>query len=120
MNRELKNKGGRPKVNAANKKTVAITVRLTPVEYARLVSRAQKANIKPVSRFIVYSSMHNVIEQNFLRSDVDALKSIAKMGSNLNQVAHQANIFGLPSVEYAARDLMIQIKDVLQAISRRL
>lgn len=120
MKQEFKNKGGRPKVNAANKKTVAITIRLTPLEYARLIARSQMANIKPVSRFVVYSSMHNVIEQNLLRSDVDVLKNIAKMGSNLNQVVHQANIFGLPRVADEAMELMRHIKDVLQSISRRL
>lgn len=40
------------------------------------------------------------------------------MGSNLNQLAHQANIFGVKSVEDAVLELMEQISEVVQAILR--
>jgi len=42
------------------------------------------------------------------------------MGSNLNQLAHQANISGVKSVEDAVLELIGQISEVVQTISRRL
>lgn len=67
-----------------------------------------------------YSALNNIIMQHFLRSDVEFVKDIAKMGNNLNQIARQANIFGLPAVADAAEVLISQIQEVVQAISRRL
>lgn len=120
MNREFKNKGGRPKVNPADKKSIAITIRLTPVEYARVRARVDAANFSSVTEFITYSALNNLIVQHFLRSDVEFVKDIAKMGNNLNQLARLANISGFPIVADAATVLIAQIKDVVQAIGRRL
>jgi hypothetical protein len=120
MNRELKNKGGRPKVNPADKKSIAITIRLTPVEYARIRARVNAANFSSVTEFITYSALNNLIVQHFLRSDVEFVKDIAKMGNNLNQLARLANTSGFPIVADAATVLIAQIKDVVQAIGRRL
>lgn len=120
MNREFKNKGGRPKVNPADKKSIAITIRLTPVEYARIRARVNAANFSSVTEFITYSALNNLIVQHFLRSDVEFVKDIAKMGNNLNQLARLANTSGFPIVADAATVLIAQIKDVVQAIGRRL
>jgi len=120
MNREFKNKGGRPKVNPADKKSIAITIRLTPVEFARIRARLKAANFTSMTEFIIYSALNNIIVQHFLRSDVEFVKDIAKMGNNLNQIARQANIFGFPAVADAATDLIAQIREVVQAIGRRL
>ena len=54
--------------------------------------------------------------QHFLRSDVEFVKDIAKMGNNLNQLARLANISGFPIVADAATVLIAQIKDVVQAM----
>ena len=120
MNREFKNKGGRPRVNPADKKSIAITIRLTPVEYARIRARVNAANFSSMSEFITKSALNNLIVQHFLRSDVEFVKDIAKMGNNLNQIARQANIFGLPAVADAAMDLIVQFQEVVQTIGRRL
>lgn len=120
MNRETKNKGGRPKVNPADKKSIAITIRLTPVECARIRARLKAANFTSMTEFIIYSALNTLIVQHFLRSGVEFVKDIAKMGNNLNQIARQANIFGFPAVADAAEDLISQIQEVVQAISRRL
>lgn len=120
MNEERKNKGGRPKVNPADKKSIAITIRLTPVEYAIIRARLKAANFTSMTEFITYSALNNIIMQHFLRSDVEFVKDIAKMGNNLNQIARQANIFGFPAVADAAEDMISQIQEVVQAIGRRL
>ena len=120
MKQEIKNKGGRPKVNPADKKSIAITIRLTPVEYARIRARVNAANFSSVTEFITYSALNNLIVQHFLRSDVEFVKNIAKMGNNLNQIARQANTFGFPAVAEAATVLIAQIQEVVQEIGRRL
>ena len=120
MNREFKNKGGRPKVDAVSKKSVAITIRLTPVEYARVMARAKAANFNSLSEFIAHSSLNNIIVQHFLRTDVEFVKDISKMGNNLNQLVRHAHTYGFPEVADAAMALTIQIRNLVQAIGRRL
>ena len=51
---------------------------------------------------------------------MEFVKDIAKMGNNLNQLARLANTSGFPIVADAATVLIAQIKDVVQAIGRRL
>ena len=96
---QKKNKGGRPR-KTTDKKSKALTIRFTKTEY--------------------HAALHNPIQQHFLHSDVEFVKDLAGMGSNLNQLAHQANISGVKSVEDAVLELIGQISEVVQTISRRL
>lgn len=115
-----KNKGGRPKKDDLNKKSIAITIRFTPGEFGRVLTRTELANFKSSTSFIVHSALHNTIEQHFLHSDVEFLKDLAAMGNNLNQIARHANTYGFPGVADDARELIGKIAEVVQTISRRL
>lgn len=115
-----KNKGGRPRKKDIHKKSKAVTIRFTPINYARVSARSEKSNYKSVAEFIEDAALNNPIQQHFLHSDVEFVKDIAGMGSNLNQLAHQANIFGLQSVKDAVMELISQISEVIQKINRRL
>ena len=95
-----KNKGGRPR-KTTDKKSKALTIRFTKTEYLRVNARRKQANFNSTSEFVAHSALHNPIQQHFLRSDVEFVKDLAGMGSNLNQIAHQANIFGIKAVEDA-------------------
>ena len=114
-----KNKGGRPR-KTTDKKSKALTIRFTKTEYLRVKARKKKANFKSASGFVAHAALHNPIQQHFLHSDVEFVKDLAGMGSNLNQIAHQANIFGIKAVEDAALELLKQISELVQAIGRRL
>lgn len=116
---QKKNKGGRPR-KTTDKKSKALTIRFTKTEYLRVNARRKQANFNSTSEFVAHSALHNPIQQHFLRSDVEFVKDLAGMGSNLNQLAHQANIFGVKSVEDVVLEVIGQISEVVQAISRRL
>ena len=116
---QKKNKGGRPR-KTTDKKSKALTIRFTKTEYLRVKARKKKANFKSASGFVAHAALHNPIQQHFLHSDVEFVKDLAGMGSNLNQLAHQANISGVKSVEDAVLELIGQISEVVQTISRRL
>ena len=115
-----RNKGGRPRKDDMCKKSIALTIRFTPTQYGIILTRTELANFKSPAEFIAYSALHNTIEQHFLHSDVEFIKDIAGMGSNLNQLTHQANIFGIKSLEDKINELLSEIKEVIQKISRRL
>ena len=114
-----KNKGGRPR-KTTDKKSKALTIRFTKTEYLRVNARRKQANFNSTSEFVAHSALYNPIQQHYLRSDVEFIKDIAGMGSNLNQLARQANISGVKSVEDAVLELIGQISEVVQTISRRL
>lgn len=116
---QKKNKGGRPR-KTTDKKSKALTIRFTKTEYLRVNARRKQANFNSTSEFVAHSALYNPIQQHYLRSDVEFIKDIAGMGSNLNQIAHQANIFGIKAVEDAALELLKQISELVQTISRRL
>ena len=116
---QKKNKGGRPR-KTTDKKSKALTIRFTKTEYLRVNARRKQANFNSTSEFVAHSALYNPIQQHYLRSDVEFIKDIAGMGSNLNQIAHQVNIFGIKAVEDAALELLKQISELVQAIGRRL
>ena len=116
---QKKNKGGRPR-KTTDKKSKALTIRFTKTEYLRANARRKKANFKSMSEFVAHSALHNPIQQHFLHSDVEFVKDLAGLGGNLNQLAHQANIFGITKVAEALLKLIGQISEVVQKIGRRL
>ena len=118
--KETRNKGGRPRKDDMCKKSIALTIRFTPTQYGIILTRTELANFKSPAEFIAYSALHNTIEQHFLHSDVEFIKDIAGMGSNLNQLTHQANIFGIKPLEDRINELISEIREVIQKISRRL
>lgn len=116
---QKKNKGGRPR-KTTDKKSKAITSRYTKAEYARVAARKKKANFTSLSEFVAHSALHNPIQQHFLKSEVEFIRTLSGMAGNINQIAHQANIVGVKPVEDAAMEAINEIKNFVQMISRRI
>lgn len=116
---QKKNKGGRPR-KTTDKKSKALTIRFTKTEYLRANARRKKANFKSMSEFVAHSALHNPIQQHFLKSELEFIRTLSGIAGNINQLAHQANIFGVKTVEDSALEAINEIKNFIQMISRRI
>ena len=116
---QKKNKGGRPR-KTTDKKSKALTIRFTKTEYLRANARRKKANFKSMSEFVANSALRNPIQQHFLKSELEFIRTLSGIAGNINQLAHQANIFGVKTVEDSALDAINEIKNFIQMISRRI
>ena len=116
---QKKNKGGRPK-KTTDKKSKAITIRFTKAQHARVNAKRKKANFKSMSEFIAHAALHNPIQQHFLKSEVDFVKTLSGMAGNINQIAHQANISGVKGLEEEAKSALDEIREFVQKVSRRI
>ena len=116
---QKKNKGGRPR-KTTDKKSKALTIRFTKTEYLRANARRKKANFKSMSEFIAHAALHNPIQQHFLKSEVDFVKTLSGVAGNINQIAHQANISGVKGLEEEAKSALDEIREFVQKVSRRI
>ena len=116
---QKKNKGGRPR-KTTDKKSKAITIRFTKAEYARVVARNKKANFKSLSEFVAHSALRNPIQQHFLKSELEFIGTLSGIAGNINQIAHQANIFGVKTLEDLAMEAINEVRNFVQMIGRRI
>lgn len=106
----IKKRGGRPP--SATKRDQQITVCLTKLEKLSLKRRADKAglNLSDYGRQMVLTGKAQVRltpEENAL------LNEVAKLGNNLNQIAHKAHADGVRSIALEAQRLLRQLSELL-------
>lgn len=106
----IKKKGGRPP--SETKRDQQITVCLTKLEKLAIQKRAQKAglNLSDYGRQMVLTGQAQVRlspEENAI------LNQVAKLGNNLNQIAHKAHADGIRSIAFEASRLLGQLSQLL-------
>lgn len=106
----IKKKGGRPP--SETKRDQQITVCLTKLEKLAIQKRAQKAglNLSDYGRQMVLTGKAQVRltpEENAI------LNQVAKLGNNLNQLAHKAHADGIRSIAFEASRLLGQLNQLL-------
>lgn len=90
--KEKNPKGGRPQKSEDEKKTKRFTVHLTADEAEKIQEKARRMNLS-VSQFLKESAHKTkLIEPD--PSRVKLLSELAKIGSNLNQIAKKVNESG--------------------------
>jgi uncharacterized protein (DUF1778 family) len=109
-------KGGRPKKSDLEKRTLLIAARVRPDELAAIEGRAAASN-RPLSDFIREQALTGAILVRAFRalSAIDR-HDLARIGSNLNQIARVCNTTG---DTYRARNIEALL-DELRAVLRRL
>ncbi|MFD2574662.1 plasmid mobilization relaxosome protein MobC [Spirosoma soli] len=106
----LKKKGGRPP--SQTKRDQQMTVCLTKLEKLAIQRRAQKAglNLSDYGRQMVLTGKAQV---RLSAEENATLNQVAKLGNNLNQLAHKANADGIRSIAFEAQRLLRQLSDLL-------
>ena len=118
----------RPKSNQ-RQRTVQVNVRLTPDELARLDALAAKARLKRAS-YLRQQALGDAgpRAQHQPPADKQALAELlgqmGKIGSNVNQLAHRANMDGFGAIRKAdMQQVVSEISDIratlMEALGRR-
>lgn len=106
----VKKRGGRPPSDT--KRDQQITVCLTKLEKLALKRRAQKAglNLSDYGRQMVLTGKAQV---RLSPEENATLNQVAKLGNNLNQIAHKANADGIRSIAFEAQRVLHQLSELL-------
>lgn len=106
----VKKKGGRPP--SETKRDQQMTVCLTKLEKLAIQKRAQKAglNLSDYGRQMVLTGQAQV---RLSPEENATLNQVAKLGNNLNQLAHKANADGIRSIAFEATRLLGQLSQLL-------
>lgn len=106
----IKKKGGRPP--STQKRDQQITVLLSKLEKLVIQKRAEKAglNLSDYSRQIVLTGK---AQARLTAAENETLNQVARLGNNLNQIAHKANADGIRSIALEAHRLLQQLSQLL-------
>lgn len=93
----------RPKKTPATLATRQIIFRLTENEYAELTAVAERAGLRvnELARRLARRGGHRVVVHTSRRHDPAFIAQVRAIGLNLNQLAHNAHIFGRVSPKIA-------------------
>jgi len=110
LSEPVKKKGGRPP--SATKRDQQISILLTKLEKLAIQKRAEKAglNLSDYGRQMVLTGKAQV---RLTPAENEVLNQVAKLGNNLNQIAHKANADGIRSIAFEASKLLIQLSQIL-------
>lgn len=111
----VKKKGGRPP--SAKKRDKKINLYVTGLEELAIKKRAERAglNLSDYCRQIVLSGQAQV---RLTPAENAVLNEAARLGNNLNQIAHKANADGIRSIAVEAQRLLRQLSQLLDRSSQ--
>ena len=106
----IKKKGGRPP--SEKKRDQQMTVCLTKLEKLVVQRRAEKAglNLSDYGRQMILTGKAQV---RLSPAENAVLNQVAKLGNNLNQIAHKAHADGIRSIVLEAQRLLRQLSEIL-------
>ena len=86
----------RPSKPRDSRRTRTISFRLTDAEFAQLSHMAAVANLRvgDFARTVALSKGNRVVIKTYARNDPAFLERLHRIGLNLNQLIHNAHIFG--------------------------
>jgi len=108
-------RGGRPKVNPAEKLKYRIPVRLCTKDYFALKAKAAQAKMTctEVARLAIIGCQ---IRQRLTPEQMDCIRKLSGMGNNLNQIARRANAEGYTNARSEYLCLAENIDNVINTI----
>lgn len=106
----IRKKGGRPR--NPQKRDEQSTVYWSTLEYLAVKKRAAKAglNLSDYCRQLVLTGQAQV---RLTPEENATLNAVAKLGNNLNQIAHKAHADGIRSIALEASRLLKQLSQLL-------
>jgi len=106
----VKKKGGRPP--NPKKRDKKINLYVTGLEELAIKKRAERAglNLSDYCRQIVLTGQAQV---RLTPEENATLNEVARLGNNLNQIAHKANADGIRSIAFDANRLLQQLSQLL-------
>ena len=117
---ERKNKGGRPRASRVQKKSRAVTVRYSALQYDIVRHRARTAGFRTLTEYVREASVNAEVVQNFIQEHNAVFRDLSGLCNNLNQVTRLAHAQGLHSTECALSDLLPQVLNLITHLHKEM
>jgi hypothetical protein len=111
-----KSVGGRPKVADKDKKRNAVKVYFEDKSYRSLQRRSKRTGL-PLSALVYQLAVNGTVKEPIPKEMSKAVRDLAGMSNNLNQIAHLAHIAGYLGAESEIKEIVTKIDDLLIKIS---
>ncbi len=118
-NGKERNKGGRPKLPDSEKRSYPIKVNFDKANYAKLVRRSKRTG-RPLSEIVYELAVNGYVKEPVPQGVAHALRALAGMANNLNQLTHLGHIYGPLHVADENRRLMTEISNLIIKLNEQL
>lgn len=112
---ELKNKGGRPTKTLSEKRKYQVLLRLNTMEYYTLLGKAHEASI-PRTEFLRRLIAKAEVKARIKPEEMQLIRSVSGMATNLNQIAHRLNAFGISTLNEDLNALKVLIYELIKRL----
>ncbi|KAA6342440.1 hypothetical protein EZS27_009809 [termite gut metagenome] len=109
-------KGGRPKAGIARQKKRIVSIRFSEPEYYAVKHRASLAGLT-LSDYSRSAILEGKVIEPVKKEEMDVLRKLSGEANNLNQLAHQANIYGMFYLEKEARNVLETMSEIINQLS---
>ena len=106
----VRKKGGRPR--SQTKRDKQVTVCFSAIEYLAVKRRADKAGLN-LSDYCRQMVLTGQAQARLTPQENAVLNGVARVGNNLNQIAHKAHADGIRSIAIEAARLLGQLNQIL-------
>lgn len=107
-----RNKGGRPKLPDGEKRDCSVKAYFDKANYAKLVRRSRRTG-RPLSEIVYELAVNGYVKEPVPQDVAHALRALAGMANNLNQLAHLGHIHGPHYIADENRRLMAEISSLI-------
>ena len=115
-----KNKGGRPRASRVRRKSRAVTVRYSALQYDIVRHRARTAGFRTLTEYVREASVNAEVVQNFIQEHNAVFRDLSGLCNNLNQLTRLAHAQGLQSTEGALSELLPQIRNLITHLHKEM
>ena len=112
---DRRNKGGRPKKEAADKLKYRLTVKMATSDYYTLKGKARDAGIS-AGEFLRECMKSCHVKERLMPEHTDYVRKLCGMANNLNQLAHKANAGGFYEERNDCKVAVARIHELLTKI----
>lgn len=112
-------KGGRPKLPSGQKRNCPVKVNFDRKNYGRLLLTSKEAG-KSLSETVYELAVNGYVKEPLSQGVVHALRALAGMANNLNQLAHLGHIHGPIYIAEENNRLSKEISEMIVKLNEQL
>ena len=112
---EQKNKSGRPTKTLSEKRKYQVLLRLNTMEYYTLLGKAREASITR-TEFLRRLITKAEVKARIKPEDMQLIRTVSGMATNLNQIAHRLNAFGISTLNEDFNALKVLIHELIKRL----
>lgn len=110
-----RNKGGRPRKEETEKLKYRVAVKMTVLDYFRLLTQAHQTGVLP-SEYMRECFRNGYVKERLSEEHAGYVRQLCGMANNLNQLARKANAGGFSEVYWDCKVAVARIHELISMI----